>query len=60
MAIGGVIELVNGRAATGIVGLLVGGIVIFVIIPFYKEVSLMLVDAVDSTLEKNSRRNRGN
>ena len=52
--IGSAIQLVNGQTVVGIVGIIVSVIIIFVVIPFYKEVSLMLVDAVDSTLEKNS------
>ena len=38
------------------IGLLIAAaFVIFVVVPFYKEVSLMAVDLVDSTLETNSR-----
>jgi len=55
MAIASVLSLVNKEIVPAIVGVIVSAIVIFVVIPFYKEVSLMLVDAVDSTLEKNSR-----
>ena len=55
MAITSVVSLVNKEIVPAIVGIIVSAIVIFVVIPFYKEVSLMLVDAVDSTLEKNSR-----
>jgi len=56
--IASVLQLVNGQTAVGIVGIIGSAIIIFVVIPFYKEVSLMLVDAVDSTLEKNSRPSR--
>tara|TARA_Y100001934_G_scaffold70828_1_gene88053 strand:+ start:1044 stop:1331 length:288 start_codon:yes stop_codon:yes gene_type:complete len=41
--------------ATGI-GMIVASLfLIFVFIPFQKEISLMFVDLVDSTLDKNSR-----
>jgi len=51
----GVMAMGNGATGAGIGSLIGAAITIFVIVPFYKEVSLMLVDAVDSTLERNSR-----
>ena len=55
MGIAAALALVNGQSEAGIVGLITAAIVIFVVVPFYKEVSLMAVDLVDSTLERNSR-----
>ena len=55
VGIAAALALVNGKTETGIVGLITAPIVIFVVVPFYKEVSLMAVDFVDSTLERNSR-----
>ncbi len=62
MGIIGALGLVNGLSDSrddavylGIVLLIAAAVVIFVIVPFYKEVSLMAVDLVDSTLETNSR-----
>ena len=40
---------------TGIGLIVTGFFLFFVIVPFQKEVALMFVDLVDSTLEKNSR-----
>ncbi len=62
MGIIGALGLVNGLSDSrddavylGIVLLIAAVVVIFVVVPFYKEVSLMAVDLVDSTLETNSR-----
>ena len=62
MGIFGALYLVNGLSDSrddavylGIVLLIAAVVVIFVVVPFYKEVSLMAVDLVDSTLETNSR-----
>ncbi len=49
------IALSKGATDAGIIGLISSAIMIFVVVPFYKEVSLMAVDLVDSTLERNSR-----
>ena len=62
MGIIGALGLVNGLSDSrddavylGIVLLIAAVVVIFVVVPFYKEVSLMAVDLVDSTLETKSR-----
>ena len=62
MGIIGALGLVNGLSDSrddavylGIGLLIAAAFVIFVVVPFYKEVSLMAVDLVDSTLETNSR-----
>ena len=62
MGIFGAVALVNGLSDSrddavwmGIGLLIAAAFVIFVVVPFYKEVSLMAVDLVDSTLETNSR-----
>ncbi len=54
----GILGIAHGKddsVATGIVMIFVSLFLIFVFIPFQKEVSLMFVDLVDSTLDKNSR-----
>ncbi len=51
----GAFVMSEGLAGQGAV-LIVGSVILaFVVVPMEKEVALMLVDLVDSTLEKNSR-----
>jgi len=53
-AVGGILEVFDDGMRE-IPRVILAVVWIFILVPLYKEISLMLVDLVDSTLDRNSK-----